>query len=127
MDWKKLPKVELHLHLDCSLSYDVVSEINPSITLNDYRTYFVAPSKCENLMDFLSRVPNSLALIQTKKQLHQVTVDLFRQLKAENVLYAEIRLPPSSIRRKACLHMMWSQQLRKLPLNAVRTQVYTPG
>lgn len=27
-----LPKVELHLHLDCSLSYEVVKKIDPFIT-----------------------------------------------------------------------------------------------
>ena len=94
MDWKKLPKVELHLHLDCSLSYTIVSKLDPSITPNDYQSDFVAPAKCENLMDFLTRVPHSLALIQTKKQLHLVTIDLFEQLRADNVLYAEIRFAP---------------------------------
>lgn len=54
MDWTKLPKVELHLHLDCSLSYAVVSQIDPSITLEDYRTDFIAPAKCINLADFLA-------------------------------------------------------------------------
>jgi adenosine deaminase len=40
MDWTALPKVELHLHLDCSLSYGVVSRIEPSITLEDHRTEY---------------------------------------------------------------------------------------
>ncbi len=52
MDWTKLPKVELHLHLDCSLSYDVVSQIDPSITLEEYRRNFNAPAKCLDLRDF---------------------------------------------------------------------------
>ena len=46
MDWTKLPKVELHLHLDCSLSYEVVSQIDPSITLEEYRTNFCAGQVC---------------------------------------------------------------------------------
>ena len=28
--FKNLPKIELHLHIDCSLSYDVVKKIDPS-------------------------------------------------------------------------------------------------
>jgi len=64
MDWTKLPKVELHLHLDCSLSYAVVSQIDPSITLEEYRTNFIAPAKCINLTDFLSRAPRSFPLMQ---------------------------------------------------------------
>jgi adenosine deaminase len=94
MDWHRLPKVELHLHLDCSLSYAVVSRIDPSITPEDYGTDFVAPNKCANLMDFLSRVPRSLALMQTEEHLRLVTLDLFEQLVADNVLYAEIRFAP---------------------------------
>jgi len=94
MDWTKLPKVELHLHLDCSLSYAVVSQIDPSITLEEYRTNFIAPAKCINLTDFLSRAPRSFPLMQTEEHLRLVTLDLFEQLRRDHVLYAEIRFAP---------------------------------
>ena len=94
MDWTKLPKVELHLHLDCSLSYEVVSQIDPSITLEEYRTNFIAPAKCVDLADFLTRAPSSLPLMQTEEHLRLVTLDLFEQLRRDNVLYAEIRFAP---------------------------------
>jgi adenosine deaminase len=94
MDVATLPKVELHLHLDCSLSYDVVSRIDSSITLDDYRTRFIAPSKCTNLADFLTRAPSSFPLMQTKKHLRLVTRDLFEQLRRDHMLYAEIRFAP---------------------------------
>ena len=95
MDWTKLPKVELHLHLDCSLSYDVVSQIEPSITLEQYRRDFIAPAKCADLEEFISRAPNSHPLMQTNEHLRLVTLDLFEQLRRDNVLYAEIRFAPS--------------------------------
>jgi adenosine deaminase len=94
MDWTVLPKVELHLHLDCSLSYEVVSQIDPSITLERYRTEFIAPAKCVDLADFLARAPSSYPLMQTEEQLRLVTLDLFEQLRSDNVLYAEIRFAP---------------------------------
>jgi adenosine deaminase len=94
MDWTKLPKVELHLHLDCSLSYEVVSEIDPSITPEQYRSEFIAPAKCVDLTDFLARAPRSYPLMQTEEQLRLVTWDLFEQLRWDNVLYAEIRFAP---------------------------------
>jgi len=94
MDWTKLPKAELHLHLDCSLSYEVVSQIDPSITLEDYRTRFIAPAKCVDLAEFLACAPSSYPLMQTEEQLRLVTLDLFEQLVADNVLYAEIRFAP---------------------------------
>ena len=94
MDWTKLLKVELHLHLDCSLSYEVVSQIDPSITLEEYRTGFVAPAKCEDLAEFLSYAPRSYPLMQTEEHLRLVTLDLFEQLRRDHVLYAEIRFAP---------------------------------
>jgi adenosine deaminase len=94
MDWRRLPKVELHLHLDCSLSYAVVSKIDPSITLEEYRAGFIAPSKCVDLADCLTRAARGVALMQTEEQLRLVTLDLFEQLGQDNVLYAEIRFAP---------------------------------
>jgi adenosine deaminase len=94
MDWKELPKVELHLHLDCSLSYAVVSQIDPSITLEAYRADFVPPAKCTDLADALRCAPSSFPLMQTEEHLRLVTFDLFEQLQADNTLYAEIRFAP---------------------------------
>jgi adenosine deaminase len=94
MDWTEVPKVELHHHLNCSLSYEVVSQIDPSITLEEYRTNFIAPAKCMDLADLLTRAPSSYPLMQTEEQLRLVTLDLFEQLRTDNVLYAEIRYAP---------------------------------
>jgi adenosine deaminase len=94
MDWTKLPKVELHLHLDCSLSYEVVSQIDPSITLEQYHAEFIAPAKCVDLAEFLACAPRSYPLMQTEEQLRLVTLDLFEQLHRDNVLYAELRFAP---------------------------------
>lgn len=90
----QLPKIELHLHLDCSLSYDVVKRIDPSITEEEYQYSFIAPEKCIDLADYLTRAVKGFALMQTKEQLQWVVQDLFQQLKADNVIYAEIRFAP---------------------------------
>ncbi len=89
-----LPKIELHLHLDCSLSYEVVKQINPSIDFQTYRDSFVAPPKCLDLADYLKRAVKGFELMQTPEQLRLVTLDLFQQLKQDNVIYAEIRFAP---------------------------------
>ena len=94
MDHSKFPKVELHLHLDCSLSYDVVKQLNPSITYEEFRRSFVAPPKCTDLADYLTRAIKGFELMQTKEQLRMVTFDLFKQLNADNVIYAEMRFAP---------------------------------
>jgi len=89
LNFKSLPKVELHLHFDCSLSYAVASRLNPSITLEDYRRDFIAPAKCANPTEVLSRAVNSIALMQTEEQLQLVTFDVFEQLQQEHVYYYE--------------------------------------
>jgi adenosine deaminase len=94
MDYTKLPKIELHLHLDCSLSYKVVQQIDPSITYEAYQESFIAPPKCTDLLDYISRSVKGYELMQTKEQLRLVTLDLVDQLKADNVIYAEIRFAP---------------------------------
>jgi adenosine deaminase len=94
MTFKSLPKIELHLHLDCSLSFQVVNKLNPSITLKEYQESFIAPQKCANLADYIKRAEKEFELMQTPEQLRLVTFDLFEQLKEDNVIYAEIRFAP---------------------------------
>lgn len=94
MDYRSLPKIELHLHLDCSLSYKVVQQIDPSVSWEAYRESFVAPPKCTDLNDYLTRAVKGFSLMQTPEQLRLVTLDLFEQLQEDHVIYAEIRFAP---------------------------------
>lgn len=94
MDLRALPKIELHLHLDCSLSYNAVSHLSPEITREEYANEFIAPKKCTNLADFLKRAPKGFQLMQTEYSLGHVTEDLFGQLKDDGVIYAELRFAP---------------------------------
>jgi adenosine deaminase len=94
MNFKTCPKIELHLHMDCSLSYQVVQRIDPAISLQDYQQNFIAPAKCTNLADFLTRAPHAIALMQTKERLQLVVADVFEQLQRDGVIYAEIRFAP---------------------------------
>lgn len=91
---KLLPKVELHLHLDCSLSFDVVSKLRPQISEIEYKKHFIAPAKCLDLADFLKCASSGINLMQTEFELRSVVEDLFNQLKSENVIYTEIRFAP---------------------------------
>ena len=91
--WSR-PKIELHLHLDCSLSYKAVSALAPSVTREEYQRDYIAPARCANLADFLSRAPKGFRLMQTEDSLRLVTEDLFQQLVEDGVIYAEIRFAP---------------------------------
>ncbi len=100
MDFATFPKVELHVHLDCSLSYKVVSKIDPSISKQTYESEFIAPPHCKDLADFLTRAIKGISLMQTEENLRLVTIDLFEQFKQDNVIYAEIRFAPFEHIRK---------------------------
>lgn len=101
MVFSGLPKIELHLHLDCSLSFEVVRKLDSDISEEEYRSLFVAPPKCRDLADYIRRSENAISLMQTKEALHLVVGDLFEQLKADNVIYAEMRFAPLEHTRKS--------------------------
>lgn len=94
MDLRALPKLELHLHLDCSLSYKAVARLAPGVTREEYLRDYIAPARCTNLADFLSRAPMGFRLMQTADSLRLVVEDVFEQLAADGVLYAEVRFAP---------------------------------
>ena len=89
-----LPKVELHLHLDCSLSYEVVKKLGLDLTLEQFKEQFIAPGKCPSLNTYLDKASSGIKLMQTKRQLELVTRDIYNQLKSDKVIYAEIRFAP---------------------------------
>lgn len=94
MNIQELPKIELHLHLDCSLSFEVVRKLRPETTQEDYERDFIAPENCASLEEYLKCAAAPIAIMQTAEQLEAVTLDLFQQLKEDHVIYAEIRFAP---------------------------------
>lgn len=87
-------KVELHLHLDGCLSFGAVRALRPSTSLAEFRRDYVAPVKCADLVDFLSRTTRLVALLQSEAALRLMCEDLFAQLAADHVVYAELRFAP---------------------------------
>jgi len=94
INYATLPKIELHLHLDCSLSYHVVKTLDPSITEYQYRDQFMATINCRNLNEYIEKAGRAIALMQSEEALRLVTLDLFDQLQQDQVIYAEIRFAP---------------------------------
>ncbi|HEU5155532.1 MAG TPA: adenosine deaminase [Streptosporangiaceae bacterium] len=94
MDLATLPKVELHSHLDCCLSYDAVRRIDPSITRDHYDRHFVAPPTCPSLADYLTYTFHYRALLQSERALRIAVRDVFEQMAADGIAYAELRFAP---------------------------------
>lgn len=89
-----IPKVELHLHLDTSLSYEGVLRLRPSVTPDEFARDYVAPRRCADLTEFLCRSPKGYGLLQSRDALRIVVEDVFEQLVADNVIYVELRFAP---------------------------------
>lgn len=90
----RMPKVELHTHLDCALSYAAIRELSPRTSLEEYRQRFKAPAKCGSLSEFLACIDPSLDIMQSKAALTLAASDIADQLAADNVVYAEVRFAP---------------------------------
>jgi adenosine deaminase len=92
--FQHMPKVELHVHLDCCLSFDAVSKLAPSTDRASYLRRYVGPERCASLAELLRYVDASLDLLQTRDGLRVAVDDLFAQLGRDDVPYAEIRFAP---------------------------------
>ncbi|GLY92241.1 adenosine deaminase [Actinoallomurus iriomotensis] len=93
-DLTALPKVELHSHLDCCLSHDAVRRIDPGVTRERYEALFAGPPRCASLADFLKYTLNYRAMLQTERALRIAVQDVFAQMAADGVVYAELRFAP---------------------------------
>jgi adenosine deaminase len=89
-----IPKVELHSHLDCCLSFGAARRIDPSITADQYERRFVAPQRCGSLDDFLAHTMSYRSVLQTRDALQVAVQDVFEQMRRDDVVYAELRFAP---------------------------------
>lgn len=98
---KKLPKIELHCHLDGSIRPETLREIadKQGIFLPADNTHLkkllVAPENCQNLNDYLERFDLVLSCLQTEDALKTAAFDIISQAAEENIRYIEVRFAPS--------------------------------
>lgn len=89
----KLPKVELHLHLDGSVSKELASQLT-GLSIEEVKSMMIAPDKCENLSEYLTKFDFPINLMQEKENLKLISKDLVDRLASQEVIYAEIRFAP---------------------------------
>lgn len=90
----RVPRTELHLHLDISMSYRVASALAPGLTPAAYQRRLQGPLRCTDLAAFLATTTAQIELLQTANALRLLTCDVIAQLVAEDVQYAELRFCP---------------------------------
>jgi adenosine deaminase len=96
----RLPKAELHVHLDGSLRPETMLELAdrygkpmPAQDPEKLRDYMHVQD-AQNLVEYLQRFDVTLSIMQTAEALERIAYELAADLAAENVRYAEIRYSP---------------------------------
>lgn len=96
----RMPKPELHVHLDGSLRPETMLELadaaGKKMPADDPERLrdFMHVRDARNLVDYLERFEITLSIMQTADSLERIAYELAEDLAAENVRYAEIRYSP---------------------------------
>lgn len=97
--FRKMPKIELHCHLDGSMNLEVtkelLAEIGESYADETLRDMLQAPEDCPSLADYLTRFDLPIRCIQTRAGLQKAAKAIALDAAAENVKYIEVRFAPS--------------------------------
>lgn len=93
MDFNKIKKIELHLHLDGSVRVSTLSDIL-GISLEEAKKNMVVSSSNKDLTDYLKKFDLPLKVMQTEKNLTRISKELAEDLYNDNIIYAEVRFAP---------------------------------
>lgn len=98
---KKYSIIDLHLHLDGSLSAKAIIEVAkeeniklPTFNEEELNTYLRVPKDCKSLNEYLERFDIPNLVLQTKNGIHKCTYDLLKRLDEQGLKYVEIRMAP---------------------------------
>jgi adenosine deaminase len=99
---KKLPKVELHNHLDGGVRPETIVELAaeygvslPASTPAELADWFHRGSDRKSLALYLEGFGVTLSVMQTRDALKRIAMEHMEDLAADNVVYAEIRFAPT--------------------------------
>ncbi len=93
--------IDLHLHLDGSVSSEIIVKIAlkehtelPTYDASQLSSFLKCPKHCDSLNEYLTKFALPGQVMQTKYGLYEVTYDLIHRLDQQGILYAEIRFAP---------------------------------
>jgi adenosine deaminase len=93
------PKIELHCHLDGSMSPELVQRLlggrGEEYSLEELKGLLTAPEDCESLAEYLEKFDLPLRCLQTREGLRSAAEELALSAAGENVKYIEVRFAPS--------------------------------
>lgn len=98
---QKLPKAELHCHLDGSLRISTILDLAkkqkislPTSNLKDLTKLLVITDRVKNLEEYLERFSITLSVLQTPESLTRTAYELAEDCWDDGVRYLEIRYSP---------------------------------
>lgn len=98
---KKLPKTDLHVHLDGSLRLQTIFELAkqqnvklPAVNEEELKKLICCDRYCDSLVDYLRGFEITLSVLQTVESLQQTAYELAEDAAAENIRYMEVRYSP---------------------------------
>lgn len=98
---EKLPKVDLHCHMDGSIRTATILDLArmqnytlPADNVEDLRKFVRVPLDCRSLGDFLRRFEVFYPLLTNAYALERIAYELCRDCSKENVKYLEMRFAP---------------------------------
>lgn len=101
MNFEKLPKIELHCHLDGSVRPQTIIELAnmknidiPSKNIEEIKNMMVAPKDCKSLDEYLKRFELPGLIMQDEDSLERIAFELMEDASRENIVYIEIRFAP---------------------------------
>ncbi|WP_166239678.1 adenosine deaminase [Paenibacillus turpanensis] len=98
---RKLPKVDLHLHLDGSLRTETILDLAaqqglplPVNTLEELAPYVQVGEDCRSLSEYLSKFHFTTKFLQTEEALERAAYEIVEQSAEHNCGYIEVRFAP---------------------------------
>jgi adenosine deaminase len=100
-DIQRLPKTDLHVHLDGSLRIPTILQLAeqqkvklPGDTPESLRSFVEMGNECSSLVEYLRAFDVTLSVMQTYDSLVRTAFELAEDAAAENVRYMEVRYSP---------------------------------
>lgn len=87
----KMPKIDLHCHLDGSLTQHCISRLlGRNVEIQELQV----ADDCRNLAEYLEKFDIPLQCLQTADGLKEASKSFFLNLKEDNISYIEVRFAP---------------------------------
>ena len=97
----KLPKTDLHCHLDGSLRIDTILDVAKeeriSLEASSHRELkdtLIQDSECKDLVKYLEAFNVTVSVMQSENSLKRIAYELIEDVSRENVRYLEVRFCP---------------------------------